>query len=336
VLDARVTLHVLLDLHRMLAREHALDAQLQLVARAALSLLEADHASIRVLEETGTELLSGARAGSGIDHEPVTFGRGLGIAGWVVDHGEPVRLDEVSTDPRYVPVSGQGFEIRSMLAVPLTISAQVIGVLSVTSRHPAAFGDAHEDLALLLAGVAASPIERARLETIALGDPASRAFGARYLAPRLAGEVHRAREAGTPLSVISLELEPLAAVRRDVGRTAADALLRVAVDRILSAVAPAGVVVRRDGGELVVLLPGMAIDDAEGAADAIAEALAMRVTELGAAGESVDLAAGMGVAEWNGMESPRRLERRADEAMRAARARGPGSIAVWEGAELPG
>jgi diguanylate cyclase (GGDEF)-like protein len=332
LIDAQITLQVLIDLSRALAQEASLEMQLDRVARAALALLEADHASIRVLDESGTELLSGARAGTGVDHRPVTFGRGVGIAGWIVDHGESVRIDDVAVDPRFVKVTGQGFAIRSLLGVPLTVSGTVIGCLVATSASPGAFSAASEDLALLLAGVACSPIERARLEAIALRDSTTRAFGARYLAPRLGGEVTRARNSGGTVALIALEIDGLAAMRDEMGRNAADAILRLAVDRILAVVRARGVVIRRDAGEMAIVLPQTLAEDAEAFADRIQDALGRRVTELGTGMEALDLSASMGVVCWNGAESPTRLERRADEALRAAKARGPGAIAVWGGA----
>ncbi|MDQ3031937.1 MAG: diguanylate cyclase [Myxococcota bacterium] len=330
MIEASVTLHVLIDLHRSIVNEPSLEKQLDRVARAALALLEGEHASIRVLDESGTELLSGARAGAGVDHRPVTFGRGVGVAGWVVDHGEIVRLDDARSDPRFVAVTGQGFEIGSMLAVPLQISGVVIGVLVVTSQAPAAFHASHEDLAMLLASVASSPIERARLETIALRDPSTRAFGARYLAPRIAGEVHRARDASAALSLIALDLDGLVDLREELGRTVIDRLLRTAVDRILSVLRARGVVVRRDAGEIVIVMPMTPAAEAELFADSISSALGRRVTELGPGLEDVELTASIGVVQWNGSESAIRLERRADEALRRAKRRGPGTIAVWD------
>lgn len=331
MIDAKVTLHVLIDLHRTLASESSLERQLDRVARAGLGLLEADHTSIRVLDDGGTELLSGARAGAGVDHRPVTFGRGVGVAGWVVDHGEVVRLEEVGKDPRFVEVIGQGFDIRSMLAVPLAISGNVIGVMVATSARAAAFAPEHEDLALLLATIAASPIERARLEAMAVRDPSTRAFGPRYLAPRIAGEVRRAGESGAPLAVIAMELDGLRELREQVGgRAAVEALLRTAVDRVLGVLGARGVVIRREGGELVILMPGARAEDAERVADRIAERLAKRITRLGAGLEAIQLTACAGVVEWSGRESATRLERRADEALRRAQRTGPGTIGIWD------
>ena len=64
----------------------------------------------------------------------------------------------------------------------------------------------------------------------------------------------------------------------------------------------------------------------------VQEALGRRLTELGPGLELVELSACMGIASWNGSESPTRLERRADDALRAAKRSGEGSIAVWGGA----
>ena len=315
--DAGVILQVLIDLHRNLAVETRLDQALHLVARTTLAVLDAEHASIRVLDESGAELLSGARAGAGVEQVPVTFGRGLGIAGWVVDNAELARVADVRDDPRFVTVSGQGFDIRSILAAPLTIGGSVIGVLCGTSSRTNAFTDGHEDLALMLASVAASPIERARLERIAMSDPRTRAWSTRYLGPLLASEAQRGSRTRSTFSLLALEIHSWNELRRALGRPVSEALLRVVAERINHVSGPRDALVRRDGGEFLIVLPDLSEADALERGAAIEAIMRRPFAEL--RGLDVALQISFGAAEWDGAESGSRLERRADEALRCAR-----------------
>jgi GAF domain-containing protein/CheY-like chemotaxis protein len=85
---------------------------------------------------------------------------GQGLAGWVIQHGQPVYCDDVTKDPRYVEVWP---EIRSGMYVPLKIGERAIGCLSVESEQTNAFTEIDEWLISTLATQAASALENARL-----------------------------------------------------------------------------------------------------------------------------------------------------------------------------
>ena len=56
---------------------------------------------------------------------------GVGISGWVVDHGEAVLANEAHLDPRSVQVPGTPFEPESMIVVPLLVGGEAIGTLNI-------------------------------------------------------------------------------------------------------------------------------------------------------------------------------------------------------------
>jgi len=69
---------------------------------------------------------------------------GEGIIGWVAERRRAALVPDVRVDPRYV----EGIpDSRSEMAVPLLVGDEVLGVLDVQSRNPAAFAEI--DLALL-------------------------------------------------------------------------------------------------------------------------------------------------------------------------------------------
>ncbi len=85
---------------------------------------------------------------------------GKGIVGAAVAAREVVRVDDTTTDPRYI-ASHPG--IHSEVAVPLTLQDRVIGVMDLESEQIAHFTEDHARTLVLLAPSVAIAIENARL-----------------------------------------------------------------------------------------------------------------------------------------------------------------------------
>ncbi len=83
-----------------------------------------------------------------------------GLSGWAIRHGQPVRSNDLKNDPRYLETFPG---LQSGLYVPIKISGQVLGVISIESERPQAFTESDERLAMTLAGQAAIAIENATL-----------------------------------------------------------------------------------------------------------------------------------------------------------------------------
>ncbi|MBI5841868.1 MAG: PAS domain S-box protein [Chloroflexi bacterium] len=85
---------------------------------------------------------------------------GLGLSGWVVQHGQAVRSGDVSHDPRYADTYPG---LNSGLYLPLQVGGRTIGVIAVESEKANAFSEADERLLTTLAAHAAVAIENANL-----------------------------------------------------------------------------------------------------------------------------------------------------------------------------
>ncbi len=81
---------------------------------------------------------------------------GIGITGWVAQSGESVRLGDVRTDARYLPLRS---DIVSELCVPLTIDDRILGVLNVESTRPDAFGQQLQSILEVIASQIAFAVE---------------------------------------------------------------------------------------------------------------------------------------------------------------------------------
>ena len=90
--------------------------------------------------------------------EPVELGEGL--VGYAALHREPVLVDDVTQDPRYIKAVE---DVRSELVIPLLLKDRCVGVFDLESPELGAFTKKHLELLTLLASQAAVAIENARL-----------------------------------------------------------------------------------------------------------------------------------------------------------------------------
>lgn len=310
----------LLALTERLACEASLEAHLASVTDAALVLLPADHASIRIVDASGDELLACARSGAGTDHDSLQLRKGEGVAGWVLANARAALVRDTRADGRFLPASGQGFAIASIVAAPLVHGGKAMGVLSASSSVPRAFDEAHERLVRLLAACSVPALERARLTRLAVTDDLTRAYNGRYLLPRLEQELARAG-AGAPVSVAMLDLDHFKRVNDTFGHAQGDGVLRAFADRVREKTRRSDLLVRRGGEEFVLVLPATDAARALALAERIRGAVGgcpMPVGEEATVVQTVSI----GVATWDGVEDAQALLERADAAMYRAKAAG--------------
>jgi two-component system, cell cycle response regulator len=318
VTQAESALVILLSLTEKLTEDLPLEDYLNVVTDSAVALLQADHASIRLI--AGDRLISSARSGSGTTRAPAEFRRGEGILGWVIDNKEPAMVGDVRNDQRYRTYKDQSFTIRSMLAEPLWSANEVIGALSVTSPDVDAFTPRHQLLTRLLANCSAPAIERARLSRLAMFDHLTMAFNHRYLLPRMREEMGRASGAKSELSVLLLDLDHFKSVNDRFGHAVGDEVLKQVADRIRASVRKVDVLVRRGGEEFVLIMP--TTDHEQAKATALRIRARIGDEQIQADGHSMKQTISIGVATWDGSETPEALEQRADQAMYVAKKEG--------------
>lgn len=143
------------------------DEVLHLVMNKAKELLDAEAASIFLLDEATDELVLVVSTNlSEKAKTEIRFPKGLGIAGWVAQFGEPVMTSDIGRDPRfYTGVQEKtGFHTTSYLCVPLKTKDKVIGTAQVLNRKE---GDIFNDTDLHImegfARQATIALENARL-----------------------------------------------------------------------------------------------------------------------------------------------------------------------------
>lgn len=212
--------------------------------RALSEVIGYEHGSVMLLDSETGVLETVALIEKGMDApsleaemEPVRafdIRLGRGITGWVAEHGESLRVDDVRTDPRYIGVR-EG--MMSELCVPMKVGDRVIGVINVESVRPAAYSESDQRLLETVAAQLAVAIHNARLyedlqrayEQLKLSqDEAMRAERLRALGQMASGIAHDFNNVLTPvLGYLELALEHPAmpdGARADVERARRGAL----------------------------------------------------------------------------------------------------------------
>jgi len=153
------------EISRSVVRVLDLDQVLVRILHEITQLLDVETGAALLLDEATQELAFRLSVQEGRTiHITQRLKVGQGVAGWVAEHGEPLRVPDVQEDPRWYGEVENGFSTRSILCVPLRIDDHVIGVLqALNKKGPLGFTD--RDLALLsaFASSATVAIENARL-----------------------------------------------------------------------------------------------------------------------------------------------------------------------------
>lgn len=158
----------LLALHRAnldLIKDVSLDTLLTRIATVAREQVEAKYAALAVLDGQGklTNFITVGMSEAKIEkmsQKP----KGLGLLGALMDSSEPIRLTNLSDDPRSVGFPQHHPPMRSFLGVPILAANQQLGQIYLTNKIGAkAFSEEDEQIIQMLAGYAAAAIQNARL-----------------------------------------------------------------------------------------------------------------------------------------------------------------------------
>jgi GAF domain-containing protein/anti-sigma regulatory factor (Ser/Thr protein kinase) len=144
---------------------YELDQVLMRVIEELYSALDAEAASVALVDMNSGEITLYAAGPVAELVSGLQVPRGRGIIGWSIAGGESTIVNDVMMDPRFWPAvdSYSGFKTRSVMCAPMLAGNRVIGAVEVLNKQSGEFKP--EDLLYLEAfgTVAASAIENARL-----------------------------------------------------------------------------------------------------------------------------------------------------------------------------
>lgn len=141
-----------------------LEQMLTLILVKITEAVDADRATLYLLDESKNELVS--RIAQGSEVRSIRLAVGEGIAGHVAKTGRAVTVRDAYKDPRFSPQWDvlSGYATRSILAAPLKNHlGKTIGVVQVLNKRSGDFTDEDTDLLAAIATQAAVSIDHSRL-----------------------------------------------------------------------------------------------------------------------------------------------------------------------------
>ncbi len=156
-------LRTVLSISRAMTLEQDLDRLLDLIVNSVSDLVQADRASLFIVDHDTEELWTHTAQGSGIIRLPI----GSGIAGTVAKTGDTINIEDAQADDRFNNENDKrsGYHTRSILCMPLINHNDVIvGVLQTLNKKTADnFNSYDEEILGALCSQAAVAIDKTKL-----------------------------------------------------------------------------------------------------------------------------------------------------------------------------
>jgi Nif-specific regulatory protein len=152
----------ILKISQKINAERDLPALLNLIAQEATRLMEADRATIFLLDREKLELWSIVT----LDSEPIRFDARLGLAGTAALTGQTISVEDAYKDPRFYKEIDEctGYRTRSLLVMPLRKNeGEIIGTFQILNKKRGTFNKDDEEILEVLAEQVVIAIETAHL-----------------------------------------------------------------------------------------------------------------------------------------------------------------------------
>ena len=145
--------------------ELSLDGVLERIVEAAARLTGAQYAALGVIDRSGGGLERFVTYGISSEVETLIGDppHGRGILGVLIQDARPLRLHDLSEDPRSVGFPPGHPPMHTFLGVPILMRGVAYGNLYLTEKQDGDFTEEDEELVKLLAAQAAVAVENARL-----------------------------------------------------------------------------------------------------------------------------------------------------------------------------
>ena len=252
-----------IEFSKELVSAYDMETLLSAVLERIRLLLPAENWSLLLLDPQTQELYFAVTVG--LDPESVKTIRlqpGEGIAGAVAQSGKPIFIPEVDKDPRFAARvdAVTGFGTRSIIALPLVVRGEVIGVIEVINvEDEEFFREKYLPHLSIIADYVAIAVDNVRnlqkLQARAYIDEVTGFYNTRYLSFSLDNLIPQIQQRGGEISLVFLDLDNFKAVVDGYGHIRGARVLGEVAQVFHAGLGPEDSLVRYGGDEFVILLP---------------------------------------------------------------------------------
>ncbi|MFC3386422.1 putative bifunctional diguanylate cyclase/phosphodiesterase [Couchioplanes azureus] len=324
-------------IQRLIARRAPLQKILDSITTSATELLGLEIGSLNVLERDDPSVGSMV---SSVGFPPDILPKmkrvplpSAGAAGLAVMTNELVLVEDYENSPFAIPDVVRS-RLRAVMAVPVHENGAVVGCLTVgTYKGPRQWDkQSQEVLRAFAEHVSLALTDAQTLEAMnqAFHDSLTGLASRALFLNRLDGAFASAREAGTGLAVLFVDLDRFKVVNDSLGHAAGDLLLTGVAGRLKACLRPLDSAARLGGDEFAVLLPAAhGVDEAVPVAERILQAL-REPFDLAGKETFVSCSVGIAYSPAGAIDGAQELMVQADLAMYQAKKAGKDRVEIFE------
>lgn len=252
-----------IEFSKAMVSAYDMESLLKAVLERISLLIPARNWSLLLLDHKANELYFAVTVGLDLERlKGIRLKVGEGIAGVVARTGQPTFIPDARKDPRFSPKVDEvtGFETRSIIALPLHVRGQVVGVFEVVNvENEEFFREKYLPLLHILGDYVAIAVDNVRnlqqLQARTFIDEVTGFYNTRYLAAKLDQFIREIVQHGGELSVVFLDLDNFKAIVDSQGHLRGSKVLAEVARVIHSVLGPEDSLVRYGGDEFIILLP---------------------------------------------------------------------------------
>jgi diguanylate cyclase (GGDEF)-like protein len=253
-----------MEFSKALVSAYDMETLLTAVLVRIKALIPARNWSLLLVDPQSGELYFAVSVG--VNHEMlsgVRLKQGEGIAGTVAQTGLPVIIQDASQDPRFSQKVDDltGFATRCIIALPLLVRGEVVGVFEVVNvENQKFFQEKYIPLLEMLGDYVAIAVDNVhnlqKLQARTFIDEVTGFYNTRYLGLKLDKFIHESLAKGDhELSVVFLDLDNFKHVVDGYGHLKGSKVLGEVARVLHGVLGPEDALVRYGGDEYIVLLP---------------------------------------------------------------------------------
>jgi diguanylate cyclase (GGDEF)-like protein len=193
-----------------------------------------------------------------------TLKMGEGIAGTVWQNGMPMLINDAQNDPRFCERADRAtrHQTNSIIAVPLTVNGEIIGVIEAINKVSGGFSDFDLQMLQFCSNQSAIAINNADLYNMAIKDSMTRLYIKKYFRERFEEEWNRSIRMHHPLSLVIFDIDHFKSINDTYGHQAGDRVIKEIAGVINRNCRSIDIPCRYGGEEFTVILPETVREDA--------------------------------------------------------------------------
>lgn len=252
-----------IEFSKALVRVYDMETLLTEILERIKTIISARNWSLLLLDPQTQELYFAVVVGVDLERlKGIRLKLGEGIAGTVAQTGEPIFIQEADQDPRFSARAdaATGFDTHSIIALPLLVRGEVIGVFEVVNvEDEKYFMEKYLPHLTILADYVAIAVDNVRnfqkLQASSYIDDVTGFYNTRYLIRKLDRLIPDIMDHGREFSMVFMDLDNFKAVVDTHGHLLGSKVLAEVAREINSVLGPDDSLVRYGGDEFIVLLP---------------------------------------------------------------------------------